>query len=227
MDYIFISYSRIDREYVSKIEEVLKKEHIKYFLDEKDIEWGGVITDSIEDNLANKVTHEIVVISPASIKSQWVSYEVGYAKASGVKILPFLTHPSIDLPLFLSGYNYITSIEQLEKYFAKDAIETKMLSIIKEDGTKEQVELLVCFEFNDTHNEYVVYTKNEYDKSGNITIYVSSVNRDTESGLPQMGEIPDEEWPRIKEVLNELAENDKSSIWSTVSMYDANGIEVL
>mgnify|MGYP004664130525 CR=1 FL=1 len=37
----------------------------------------------------------------------------------------------------------------------------KVLSIIKEDGTKEEVELLVCFEFNDTKKEYAVYTRNE------------------------------------------------------------------
>ena len=34
-------------------------------------------------------------------------------------------------------------------------IEKKVLSIIKEDGTKEEVELLVCFEFNDSKKEYV------------------------------------------------------------------------
>lgn len=32
----------------------------------------------------------------------------------------------------------------------KDKEEKKVLSIIKEDGTKEEVELLICFTFNDT-----------------------------------------------------------------------------
>ena len=82
-----------------------------------------------------------------------------------------------------------------------------MLSIIKEDGTKEEVELLVCFEFNDSKKEYVVYTKNEKDENGNITIYVSSVDRSGE--MPRMGAIEsDEEWSRIKDVLRELSKND-------------------
>lgn len=86
-------------------------------------------------------------------------------------------------------------------------VERKMLSIIKEDGTKEEVELLVCFEFNDNKKEYVVYTKNEKDENGNITIYVSSVDRSGD--MPKMGAVEsDEEWSRIKDVLRELSKND-------------------
>jgi len=86
-------------------------------------------------------------------------------------------------------------------------VEKKLLSIIKEDGSKEEVELLVCFEFNDNKKEYVVYTKNEKDENGNITIYVSSVDRSGE--MPRMGAIEsDEEWSRIKDVLRELSKND-------------------
>ena len=79
-------------------------------------------------------------------------------------------------------------------------VEKKVLSILKEDGTREEVDLLICFEFNDTKKEYVVYTKNEKDDNGNITIYVSSVDRSGD--LPKMGAVEsDEEWSRIKDVL--------------------------
>lgn len=85
--------------------------------------------------------------------------------------------------------------------------EKRVLSILKEDGTKENVELLICFEFNDTKKEYVVYTRNEKDENGNVTLYVSSVNR--AGGLPKLGAIEsDEEWSRIKDVLRELSKND-------------------
>lgn len=86
-------------------------------------------------------------------------------------------------------------------------VEKKVLSILKEDGTREEVDLLICFEFNDTKKEYVVYTKNEKDDNGNITIYVSSVDRSGD--LPKMGAVEsDEEWSRIKDVLRELSKND-------------------
>lgn len=83
----------------------------------------------------------------------------------------------------------------------------KKLSIIKEDGSKEEVDLLICFSFNDTKKEYVVYTKNEKDENGNITVYVSSIDRSGD--LPRMGAIEtDEEWLKIKDVLRELSKND-------------------
>ena len=80
----------------------------------------------------------------------------------------------------------------------------RKLTIIKEDGTEEEVELIISFEFNDTGKEYVVYTRNEVDENGNTTLYVSSLDRS--GGIPQMRGIPsDEEWAKIKDVLRELA----------------------
>ena len=86
-------------------------------------------------------------------------------------------------------------------------MEKKMMSIVLEDGTIDQVEILLSFEFNDNKKEYVVYTKNETDESGNITIYVSSVVRECDT--PKLGGVEsDEEWDRIKNVLRELSKNE-------------------
>lgn len=86
-------------------------------------------------------------------------------------------------------------------------MEKKLMSIILEDGSVDQVEILVSFEFNDNKKEYVVYTKNETDENGNITIYVSSVIRDGDT--PKLGGVDsDEEWSRIKNVLRELSKSD-------------------
>ena len=83
----------------------------------------------------------------------------------------------------------------------------KMMSIVLEDGTVDQVEILLSFEFNDNKKEYVVYTKNETDENGNITIYVSSVTRDGE--MPKLGGVDsDDEWARIKNVLRELSKSE-------------------
>ena len=50
----------------------------------------------------------------------------------------------------------------------------------------------------------MLYTKNEKDDSGNITIYVSSVTR--ENDKVKLGSIEsDEEWSKIKDVLRELS----------------------
>lgn len=80
----------------------------------------------------------------------------------------------------------------------------KNMSIVLEDGSIDEVELLFAFEFNDTKKEYAVYTKNETDDNGNITIYVSSVTR--EDDKVKLGSVEsDEEWSKIKDVLRELS----------------------
>ena len=83
----------------------------------------------------------------------------------------------------------------------------KMISITLENGTKEDVEVLLSFKFNDTNKEYLIYTKNETDDNGNVTIYVSSVTRvNNEVTLNTVSD--DTEWAKIKDLLRELSKND-------------------
>lgn len=83
-------------------------------------------------------------------------------------------------------------------------LDKKMMSIVAEDGTLEEVEVILAFEFKDTKKEYVIYTKNEKDENDNITVYVSHVDHST--GEPKLLGVEDEEeWNRIKDVLRELS----------------------
>ena len=80
--------------------------------------------------------------------------------------------------------------------------EKKVMSIVLEDGSIDEVEVLLSFEFTDTKKEYIVYTKNETDDNGNVTI------RKDDSD-PVLGSVDsDEEWTRIKSVLKELSKSD-------------------
>lgn len=86
-------------------------------------------------------------------------------------------------------------------------IEKKMMSIVAEDGSIEEVEVILAFEFKDTKKEYVVYTKNETDENNNVTIYISHVDRS--SGEPKLYGVDDEEeWNRVKDVLRELSKSE-------------------
>ena len=85
--------------------------------------------------------------------------------------------------------------------------EKKIMSIVLEDGSVDEVEVLLSFKFTDTNTEYMVYTKNETDDNGNVTIYVASINR-VEGEEPKLGSVNSEdEWTRIKNVLKELSKN--------------------
>ena len=85
-------------------------------------------------------------------------------------------------------------------------VEKKMMSIVAEDGSIEEVEVILAFEFKDNKKEYIVYTKNEEEDIDNITVYVSNVDRET--GQPRLNGVEDEnEWNRIKDVLRELSKD--------------------
>jgi len=86
-------------------------------------------------------------------------------------------------------------------------VEKRMMSIVAEDGSIEEVEVILAFEFKDTKKEYVIYTKNEKDENENITVYVSNVDRSGEE--PRLlGVDTEEEWNRIKDVLRELSKSE-------------------
>ncbi len=89
-----------------------------------------------------------------------------------------------------------------------DTSEKRIMSITAADGSIEEVEIVVTFEFTDTKKEYVVYTKNEKDENGNVTLYVSHVNRSENSEEPVLETVEtEEEWSRIKDLLRELAKD--------------------
>lgn len=116
MEKIFISYSHTDSSVADSITQVLEDMNLPYFRDIKDIGWGDKITNSVRDGIGESIAI-IVIISPGSLKSHWVSYEVGYATALKKKVLPYLTHPSIDPPGFLSDLLNISSEQQVRDFF--------------------------------------------------------------------------------------------------------------
>ena len=81
--------------------------------------------------------------------------------------------------------------------------EKRITTINKADGTKEQVEEVISFEFSDTKKQYLVYTKNEIDESKNMTIYVTEVKKEGEN-YKFLGVSGDDEWEKIKAVLRTL-----------------------
>ena len=85
--------------------------------------------------------------------------------------------------------------------------EKKIMKIVSDDGSSEEVEVVFAFEFKDNKKEYVIYTKNKRDEDNNITIYVSNVDR-SNGETKLLGVETEEEWNRIKDVLRELAKSE-------------------
>lgn len=86
-------------------------------------------------------------------------------------------------------------------------VKRKVITISLDDNTTEEVEVVLAFAFKDTGKEYIVYTKNEKDESGNVTVYVSNVDRQSDEAR-LLGVDSEDEWNRIKDVLRELAKSE-------------------
>ena len=103
----------------------------------------------------------------------------------------------------------------------RETLSSKNITITNSNNMEEEVEVILAFEFKDTDQEYVVYTKNERDKYQNVTIYVSKVVR--KQGSVQLKGISDKkEWNRVREVLIVLAESDVEQ-----PVFDEEGIELI
>lgn len=117
MNRVFISYSHTDAGFVEKIAGILSDLNIQYFRGIKNINWGEAIPSRVNEELRKSIAI-LVVISPGSLRSQWVPYEIGQASALGKRVLPFLTHPSIEAPLYIRHLNFVTSLEEVRSFFA-------------------------------------------------------------------------------------------------------------
>ena len=80
----------------------------------------------------------------------------------------------------------------------------KKISLVAEDGSIEEVEKLTSFKFKDTGKEYLVYTKNDRDEKGLITVHVARVERNSNE-ITLLCIEDDEEWNSVKDVLRTYA----------------------
>jgi len=134
MSIVFISYSHTDSAAADAIVDTLDKLDIKTFRDVKNIEWGQPISAKVRDGLESAAAI-IVIVSPGSLKSQWVAYEVGYGTGTKKRVLPYLTHAALDLPGFMADLSYVKSIDQIRDFFQTNTSWKKALDTKTADST--------------------------------------------------------------------------------------------
>jgi DNA-binding beta-propeller fold protein YncE len=101
----FISYSRVDSNFVLHLAKDLKSAGIDVWLDQLDIPKGSRWDDELEKALRNCDSF-LIVLTPASIISQNVKDEIGYAIDTGKHILPVMLE-ACDIPIRLRRFQYI------------------------------------------------------------------------------------------------------------------------
>ncbi len=113
---VFISHSSTDKWIARQICRHLEDLDIEAFLDEKDIETGDSINDAIQTHLTD-CDEILLLLSPASLKSDWVLIELGGAKALKKRLVPILLHvgPN-ELPDVLSD-ELARDINEIDRYY--------------------------------------------------------------------------------------------------------------
>ena len=102
---IFVSYSRVNKEFVLGLAKELKKSGFPIWLDQLDIPTGARWDEELEKAL-RECEMFMVILSPNSIASENVKDEIGYAIEHGKRILPILFE-KCDIPLRLRRFQYV------------------------------------------------------------------------------------------------------------------------
>lgn len=89
---VFLSYSRKDKEYVERLIEILTEEGFSVWLDDR-IDYGAFWSRVIEEKLAACEVF-VVVMTPRSRESHWVTCELNYALENRKLIFPILLEGS-------------------------------------------------------------------------------------------------------------------------------------
>ncbi len=105
VEQVFISYSRKDIKYARRLAGDLEKAGFDVWWDISDLKGGDDWLRLIPAAIAAS-QHFVVLLSPDSIKSAWVSKEYTYALANRMKIVPAMIKPC-PVPFALNTINYV------------------------------------------------------------------------------------------------------------------------
>ena len=101
----FLSYSRANKDFALKLARELKAEGFSVWLDQLDIPAGARWDREVEKALKESEIF-MIILTPASINSENVLDEIGYAIDNGKRILPVLLE-NCEVPLRLRRFQYV------------------------------------------------------------------------------------------------------------------------
>lgn len=114
----FLSYSRIDTDFVLRLRADLEAHGVDCWLDTDDLPGGARWMQQIPS--AIEASHFfLVAVTPNSAGSKYVSREIAWADNRGKKIIPLLVHPDSQLPFVLQDYQWIDMRRDYAEAFTK------------------------------------------------------------------------------------------------------------
>jgi len=113
---VFVSYSSADRKFARRLAANLQGRGARIWFDEGQIDVGDSLIEKLRDGI-DRMEFLLVVLSPDSVRSEWVRREVDVAmtqeiEGKRIKVLPVL-YRQCDLPGFLKGKRYADFTDSL------------------------------------------------------------------------------------------------------------------
>jgi hypothetical protein len=102
---IFLSYARDDYAFAHQLLSGLRNVEVEGWMDHTDIAAGAAVGAAIRSAI-QKSSAIVVLVSPSSLRSGWVNFEVGAAQALRKPIVPILLKGN-DLPETLEGISFL------------------------------------------------------------------------------------------------------------------------
>ena len=86
-------------------------------------------------------------------------------------------------------------------------------TMIDENGEEYTYDVLFTFESEETYKNYIVYTNNTLDETGNVEVYASTYDPSNPNSKLEAIET-EKEWKVIETILNTLQEEVKKKVES-------------
>ena len=122
---IFLSHQKDDKEICKKISEYILAANMDVYFDENDTDLKvshqqnnpDAVVNCIKEGI-NRSTHMLVIVSPSTVKSSWVPWEIGYGYDKTQLGVLTLKGMSDDLPHYLRTTRVIRGTKTLNSYLA-------------------------------------------------------------------------------------------------------------
>lgn len=137
---VFISHSSTDKRFIRTLKSGLKENSIETWLDEDQLDFGDSLVEKLETALGES-SHFVIILSPSSVDSDWVSFELKKAlqhSRTGLmnKIIP-IKYRECDIPEELSKLLYADLSDEVvlpmedEVKFVSDGYDAFFLKLVR------------------------------------------------------------------------------------------------
>jgi len=111
---VFISHSSADIWIAEQIDKQIRASGAKTWLDKKDLKGGDILVDEIIKGITS-CNEAVVLVSPKTVESQWVAYEIGAVSVQHKRVTPILNQVSNDAIAPMKGVKSI-DLNQFDEF---------------------------------------------------------------------------------------------------------------